>query len=235
MCDRRSIGGGALRDQMPPEVATTGHVHTGPKPWLYSRTHLHKQTHQISIPITQRGKLKSVILIHKSPRRSVDLGGLRVSWVGILNHVVVEVEIEVGVGLRLGLEVSEDEEAGQSGGEEYQDQPQRTHFETKRQRNVNKLEMRVRYRIVLRGLSFGFFWNERNEEREKVRREGGCSWSLVKFGCSSIHFVYSCATHTTSLSISMSAIYSFFSFVLLHVFFLKIEFQASLLLIVLYH
>ena len=30
--DRRSIGGGALRDQMPPEVATTGHVHTGPKP-----------------------------------------------------------------------------------------------------------------------------------------------------------------------------------------------------------
>ena len=45
---------------------------------------------------------------------------------------MVEVEIEVGVGLRLGLEVSEDEEAGQSGGEEYQDQPQRTHFETKR-------------------------------------------------------------------------------------------------------
>lgn len=66
--------------------------------------------------------------------------------------VEVEVEIEVGVGLRLGLEVSEDEEAGQSGGEEYQDQPQRTHFETKRQRNVNKLEMRVRYRIVLRGV-----------------------------------------------------------------------------------
>ena len=46
--------------------------------------------------------------------------------------VEVEVEIEVGVGLRLGLEVSEDEEAGQSGGEEYQDQPQRTHFETKK-------------------------------------------------------------------------------------------------------
>ena len=43
--------------------------------------------------------------------------------------VVVEVEVEVGVELRLGLEVSEDEEAGQSGGEEYQDQPQRTHFE----------------------------------------------------------------------------------------------------------
>ena len=57
-----------------------------------------------------------------------------------------------------------------------------------------------------------FFWNERNGEREKVRREGGCSWSLVKFGCSSIHLVYSCATHTTSLSISMSAIHPLFFF-----------------------
>lgn len=80
---------------------------------------------------------------------------------------MVEVEIEVGVGLRLGLEVSEDEEAGQSGGEEYQDQPQRTHFETKRQRNVNKLEMRVRYRIVLRGLSFGFFFEMKEMGKRK--------------------------------------------------------------------
>lgn len=36
---------------------------------------------------------------------------------------------------------------------------------------------------------------------KKVRREGGCSWSLVKFGCSSFLIVY--CTHTISLSLSL--------------------------------
>lgn len=42
----------------------------------------------------------------------------------VVVEVVVEVEVEVNLGVELfgllGLEVSEDEEAGQSGGEEYE-------------------------------------------------------------------------------------------------------------------
>lgn len=127
---RRSIGElRRRRDQMLPEVATTGHVHKGPE----RRTGLQgpkfggkriKQTNPILQQKTKRRK-KQLNKEITSSRRG-DLGE-RVAFVfGILNEVVV------GVGdvlLRgLGFEVSEDEKAGESGGEEYQNQPQRTHF-----------------------------------------------------------------------------------------------------------
>ena len=144
---------------------------------------------------------------------------------------MVEVEIEVGVGLRLGLEVSEDEEAGQSGGEEYQDQPQRTHFETKRQRNVNKLEMRVRYRIVLRGLSFRFFLKRKKWEKGKSE-EGG--WVQLKL--SQIRLLINsfclqlCHTHDFSLYFYVCDLLFFFSFVLLHVFFFFLRGKSNFFL-----
>ena len=89
-----------------------------------------------------------------------------------------------------------------------------------RQRNVNKLEMRVRYRIVLRGISFRFFLKRKKWEKGKSE-EGG--WVQLKL--SQIRLLINsfclqlCHTHDFSLYFYVCDLLFFFSFVLLHVFF----------------
>ena len=93
--------------------------------------------------------------IDKNPRKCGHL-----ACIGILDDVVfVGVDIDDLVGL-LWLEVSEDEEAGQRGGEKYQNQPEWTHFLTIPVENGE--------------------W----EDWEMCESNGGCSWSFVKFGWS---------------------------------------------------
>lgn len=56
--------------------------------------------------------------------------------------------------------------------------------------------------VIQRSLFWIFLKWKKWGKGKKVRREGGCSWSLVKFGCSSFLIVY--CTHTISLLLSLS-------------------------------
>lgn len=138
---------------MPPEVATTGHVHTGPE--RLAHLQINPKFKKKKKKLTNWLNAKERKLTKKNPRKCGHL-----ACIGILDDVVF-----VGVGIDdleglLWLEVSEDEETGQRGGEKYQNQPQRTHFQS----------------IPVE--------NGEGEDWEMCERYGGCNWSFLKFGWS---------------------------------------------------
>lgn len=57
-----------------------------------------------------------------------NLGGLGSGVVGII-VISITVGGSIGDDLRLGFEVPENEESGEGGGEEYENEPERTHFD----------------------------------------------------------------------------------------------------------
>lgn len=102
-------------DQIPPQVASTGHVHKGPEPWFHGRANL--QAQKCYKPKRERWnflKWKRNGYLGKSIR-------------GVSGVVVGLIVGGVQLG-RLGFEVSKDEEAGESGWKEDENESQRTHF-----------------------------------------------------------------------------------------------------------
>lgn len=108
----RSLG--RVRDQMPPQIPPTSHIHEGPEPRHY-----------------QSANLGSGV--------GGSIGGVWDFGVGWDNY---RVTVVFG-GRRLRSEVPEDEETGEGCGQEYENESERTHFALWR-RKKNAIEDRAR-------------------------------------------------------------------------------------------
>ena len=112
---------------MPPQVAATGHVNHRPESRLHSRSHLFKQS--TIIPFRQTNKQTNKRRTKQKGKRrknqKKNLGGGRIGRqiVGMRIGIIVGFEI-----LRLRFEITENEEAGKSRREKYENKSQGTHI-----------------------------------------------------------------------------------------------------------